>query len=250
MSRDAGATRRSLAFGDLASASWGAVWDPGGGEVTISFGAGAQSASARVAIAGWDAEEQWRLAGGAVDLVVSSERAAAETRDADGDPGGFDQLCQVTGRFVVDGVERTVDCPGCRGLRTAVELSQLDSVRDVSAWFGADEGLALVSLRPQGAAGHERDLVSAAVFQALDSVPVTDPRLSTTYTAAGLPARAGLELWLGDEQREQYPYRAAGESTGGRVDLLAEGLELHAAPIRWRSHALEGAGIYLLARRR
>ncbi|MGI8429782.1 MAG: hypothetical protein ACR2OB_10860 [Solirubrobacteraceae bacterium] len=250
MSRGATANLRTLAFGELDCASWGAVWNPGGGgEVMISLGAGTEVATARVTIAGSSEREQWRLAGKGVDLVVSGEREAAQAR-SDGACVGFDQLCRVSGRFAVGGEERVVDCPGRRGLRTAVDLDRCDSARDVSAWFGPDEGLALVSIRPRGSTGHERDLVTAAAFDALRSVPVADPRLSTTYAAAGRPVRASLELWLEDEQSELYPQRTAGDSIGPGVDRLEGGFELHTTPIRWRGAGREGTGIYMLARSR
>lgn len=251
MSGPATAILRSLAFGDPEAGAWGAAWSPGGGsEVAISLGDGSGSTSRRVTIAGSGESEQWRLAGEGVDLTVSSARAAAPARGAGGGAGGFEQLCRVTGRLEVNGAKRAVDCPGRRALRTGVDLDRLGSVRDVSAWFGRDEGLALVSLRPRGAAGHERDALTAALFDALGAAIVTEPRLSTTYAAGGLPERASLELWLGDEQSEQQPHRAAGEAIGTALESRQDGFDLRTVPFRWRSCGREGAGAYLLARRR
>ena len=54
----------------------------------------------------------------------------------------------------------------------------------------------------------------------------------------------------GPEPDQQYPRRASGEALGARAHALAGGLELKAEPFRWHSRGREGAGMYVLARRR
>jgi hypothetical protein len=111
--------------------------------------------------------------------------------------------------------------------------------------------MALTSFRPRKAKAHDRDLLAAAVITPDGSAAVEDSRLSTTYSEGGWPVRAGLELWLdGEEPEQQYPRRASGEATGVQAEALAEGLELRARPFRWHSRGRDGAGMYLLARRR
>jgi hypothetical protein len=199
------------------------------------------------AISGSGEADEWRLSTDTADLLIAPESEAART------PSGFDQLCRVRGRFAVGGREQTVDCLGHRGSRSEPsELTRFESLRDVSAWFEPDEGVALFSLRPRGAAGQADDVVTAAVFEQSSAIAVTDPRISTTYTAAGLPTRVSLELWLGggEEEEQEYPRRAAGEAVGTGADAPLGRLDLHLELLRCHSRGREGAGVYVLARAR
>jgi hypothetical protein len=164
---------------------------------------------------------------------------------------GFDQLCRVRGRAGIDGTEREIDCLGRRGSHgDGIKLEKFDSVRDVSAWFGPVDGLAVVALRPRKARGQDSDLLEVAVLDPEATSPVEDPRMSTTYTSAGQPLRAGFELWLaGEEEDSQYPRRAAGEAAGPGASARCGGLHVLAQPFRWHSRGRDGAGLYLLARR-
>jgi len=116
----------------------------------------------------------------------------------------------------------------------------------------------LLTLRPRKSRGHEADLVAAAVLEPESAPRVTDPRLSTTYDAAGLPARVGLELWFEtddtdeepeEETERQFPRRAAGEAVGPGIDWEVAGFKLHAALLRWHSRGSDGTGVYLLGQR-
>ena len=97
---------------------------------------------------------------------------------------------------MIDGSEREFDLPGRRGERSELDLGRFDAVREVCAWFAPGDGVALSSLRPRGAKGHDRDVIAATVFEPGGSAPVSDPRLSTTYAADGHPIKVGLELWI------------------------------------------------------
>jgi hypothetical protein len=122
----------------------------------------------------------------------------------------------------------------------------------VSAWFEPAEGIALLASRPRAAVGHDGDVLGAALFEAGHSIPVADPRLSTTYAPTGLPARVSAELWLGgdDEEAQEYPRRAAGESVGVVARSADTCLDVSAEPFRWHARGREGAGVYLLVRPR
>lgn len=218
---------RTVAFGDLDAGVWGAVWD---GFTT------AGGASYTATVAGEGADCDWTISGSGIELVVSAE---GESTPAAEDIGGFDQLCRVQGRYG----DHEVDCPGRRAMRDPIDLEKIESVRDVSAWFGGEVAVALTALRPRRAKGHEGDVVTAAVFEEGHWVPVEDPRLSTTYDAAGAPTRTTLELWLASEE-EQYPRRAAGEATGTAAS--ANGSGVRAWLFRWHTRGLDGTGVYLL----
>jgi hypothetical protein len=244
---------RTLAFGD--GSTWGVSWssDPGGAALT-GLGSGAETKlvpDVRLSDdgGGADAGGEWRLDAEDVALVAAPVGELVDVRAAEDGFVGCEQLCRVTGRFGRSGV----DCLGVRSWWSAdVELARFDSIRAVSAWFDPDEALALTAFRPRKAKAHDGDLLAAAVLAAERSAAVDDPRLSTTYAPDGWPLRAGLELWLASETdpEQQYPRRAAGEAIGARMQAQAAELELWAEPFRWHSRGREGAGMYVLARRR
>jgi hypothetical protein len=249
----------ALAFGDLDGGVWGVAWSPSAdGPLSIAVGAGADADVLAATLAGGPEDREWRVDGDAIELVLSpSSQPAGEARsDA---LVGFDQLCRVGGRVALGNAEVEVAAPGWRGARDGrLELDRIESFRQIAAWFGPDEGLALVALRPRGARGQDADLVAASVLESRPAPRVDEPRLSTTYSAAGIPARAGLELWFeepqgddphADDEHEGFPRRAAGEAIGAGIEWAAAGFALHAAPLRWHSRGQDGAGVYLLGRR-
>jgi hypothetical protein len=245
----------TLAFGELDPPGvWGAAWIANSGGPTVAaLGAGPASAAASdVRVAGAADVGDWRLDGSAAALLASPlGEAVAVQAPADGIEG-WDQLCRVSGRFERDGTEHAVDCLGLRTWWSrAVDVERYESIRAVSVWFEPDEALTITAFRPRKGKGHDRDVLAAAVIAPDVSATVEDPRLSTTYQGEGWPARAGLELWLADKEPErQYPRRASGEAAGARVEAVAGALEVRAEPFRWHSRGRDGAGVYLLARRR
>jgi hypothetical protein len=246
---------RTLAFGDLDGTAWGAGWfsDPAAG--LTALGAGTEDAvmsSLRLST-GADGDG-WRLDGDLAELIVSPAGEEVTVRSDDGQIEGSDQLCRVTGRFKLGGAERLLDCIGVRTwLTTDIDLGRFESIRAVATWFEPGEALALTAFRARKAKAHDGDALTGAVLGPDGSPPVEEPRLSTTYGAEGWPIRAGLELWLAaaEDSEQQFPRRASGEATGPRAQgATADGLELRAEPFRWHSRGRDGAGIYILARRR
>jgi hypothetical protein len=239
---------RTVAFGDLDAGVWGVVW--GNGEAFAAIGPPQPDAvlnSATVTVGGSEADEEWTLTAPDFELRVSAQSDPVASTDLD----GFDQLCRVHGEGLLGGERRELDVLGWRGNRAAIDIGALDSIREVSAWFGEADGLGLTALRPSAAKGHDNDLRAASVFATDGAISVADPRLSTTYNAAGSPVRVGLELWLDqDESEQQYPRRATGEAVGASAGGPFGSLLLEAHLLRCRSRGTEGAGVYLLARRR
>jgi hypothetical protein len=248
---------QTLAFGQLDAALWGCLVADGGDGVAAlgSLGApNAAPATVAVTVAGSSENETWTIAGRAPDpagaQIELTVTAASAPASATALPG-FDQLCRVSGRATLGGsAEQEIDVLGLRAVRRALDLSRLDSLREVSAWFEPDEGLSLTAVRPRGVRGHDRDTMIAAVFDADGVSEVEDPRLSTTYGSDALPLRTGLELWLAaaDGEEQPYPRRAAADALGPGARLNHAGLEVQARPLHWRSRGNEGAGLYLLAR--
>jgi hypothetical protein len=230
---------RTLTFGDLDSGLWGAAWELGDGRGGFALvGDGAREAVLT---------DDWRVTGDELEL---------ETAADDQPPEDFDQLVRVRGRVRIAGTEHSLDCLGRRGTRKTLDLAGYESVRDVSAWFSPEDGLALVAARPAGSPGHAADLLTASAFEAGHPLAIAEPRLSTTYDADGSPIRAGLELWLErpvdqDEPGEEtlrYPRRVAGEAASGLANAGTGSLLVQARLFRWHARSEEGAGVYVLAR--
>lgn len=238
---------RTVTFGDLDAGVWGVVWGAEEPFVALGLVDGAELPCSRAALEGVGVGEDWRITTERGELTVTAQGDAA----AASAPSGFDQLCRVRGRVLRDGEEKAVDCLGRRGSRIErPDFRRFASLRDVSAWFEPDEGISLVSLRPRKASGHSDDVMAAALFAPSATVAVAEPRLSTTYTAAGVPSRLSLELWLddADEETAQYPRRAAGEAIGARARSRQGELDVSAELLRCHSQGREGAGVYLLVR--
>jgi hypothetical protein len=246
---------RSLAFGDLAWTVWGAAWIPSGDGSALATVGGDGVAPVVSSLRFSVAEDggEWRLEGAGFALTASPAGEMVDVQDQEEGIVGFDQLCRVTGRFEQGGGEHEVDCLGLRSSRSGgFDLAKLESVRAVSTWFEPDEGFSLIAFRGRKAKHHDSDVVTATVLGPEPSAPVEDPRLSTTYDAGGWPVRAGVELWLAaeGEDEQQFPRRASGEAAGARTEAAAGELDLRAEPFRWHSRGREGAGMYILARRR
>jgi hypothetical protein len=237
---------RTLAFGDLATGVWGAAWVAGDGARPFAcLGAPGAVTVPATHLEGAGSDAEWRLVADGTSLGISPLAEAVRVFDPDGATVGFEQLCRVAGRFTLNGTEHETSCLARRGERTE-SVEGLDSVRDVSALFEPDDGVALVSLRPRKRRGHDSDAITAAVLDAEASAPVADPRFSTTYGATGRPIRSSFELWLGEEETE-YPRRAAGEALGPYASGVEGGVAVEASLFRWGSRGREGIGVYILA---
>jgi hypothetical protein len=250
VSAEAAAALRTLAFGDLGAGAWGCAWGTSAPQIALGTPrTEAQLRGVPVSIGGSLPGEDWSVAADGVELTVSPE-AESVPASFTAVPG-FDQLVRVRGRAVVSGAERQIDVPGRRGVRPGLDLGQLESIREVCAWFAPGDGIALTALRPRGAKGHDRDVIGACVFEPGNALEVADPRLSTTYTGDGHPAKVGLELWLDlDDSDQQYPRRAAGEAMSAGAAWEQPGLAFEAHLLHCHSRGEEGVGVYLLGRLR
>jgi hypothetical protein len=130
--------------------------------------------------------------------------------DAQAQAAGFEryeQICRVRGDIEIGGRRAHVDGVGRRA--HAWGETPAGRFRSVYA-VGAEHAVTLSAIRPDGAAEHGAELVSAHRLR-----PDTPPerfesaRLSTVYDAAGRPLTAGLELYM---PGEDYPRRVSGEA--------------------------------------
>jgi hypothetical protein len=206
-------------------------------------------------------EQGWRLRFGAdveVDLTFEAlgpaleldpESAAAKA----GGMAGYDHLCRVQG--LIDGAP--FEGMGQRGRSWGTpDWEKMALARTLSAWMDG-HAVSAVAVRPAKAKSHADERVAAFVFDAdreEDQVrSVADPRISTAYDDEGRQRRAGLELYVSED--DPYPRRAAGEAIAGTsLDLRAhtEGgsdLRLDCAFFRWHMEGRVGIGRYDVLRR-
>jgi hypothetical protein len=240
-------TLRTFAFGELDQGPWGAGWFLGGaGRGLVLVAAPSQPAQALEAELEDTADGAWRINTPVGSLVVTATEAGAELPTPEAGPEGFVEQCTITGELALEtGATTSIESTGCRA-RHHTSLDKVDSVREFSAWFGPREAMALVSVRPRKHTGNEQDAVAAAVIDPEGWPAITDPRLSTTYTSAGDPARVGLELW--SDEPDSFPRRLAGESMARRGEGATQGWTVGAHLMVCHSRGKDGPGVYLLAR--
>jgi hypothetical protein len=164
---------------------------------------------------------------------------------------GYEQLCRVEGEATVGSSPREVHCLGQRGHGWGpAPWDRIALARTVSAWLDGPRGLALSAVRPAGAEAHGEEAVTAFLIEPADDGPaaarVAEPRLSTTYDSGGRQRRAGLELWMSED--DDLPRRMAGEVVCG-TSLELGRLRLDCAFFRWSMEGLAGAGRYDVLRR-
>jgi hypothetical protein len=269
----------TFSFGDPASELYGLArvgLSEGGADGLAIVYAGsepvaANSASA-VAVDGTDAWENLSAAGVRCTVETPLEawtvsydggRAAFDLRfeavstpaalDADsplarsGGIEGYEQLCAVTGTVRRGGRSQRVRCLGQRGhLWGAPDWKRVALARTLSAWMGPDRAVTLTTIRPTKARHHDEELVSGFLFERGEPRAIVEPRLSTTYDGELRQRRAGLELWIDDD--DPFARRVAGEVLCGTTIELGE-LRLDSAFFLWRMEGREGTGRYDVLRR-
>jgi hypothetical protein len=186
------------------------------------------------------------------DLTFEAAGPPAEVEPSEpaaraGGMTGYTQLCHVRGTARAGGRTHEVRGLGQRAHDWGEpDWERIGSTRTLSAWLEDGTGLALFAVRPAGAAGHDHEAAWAALLGAAGSLRVDAARLSTTYDDAGRQRRAGLELWVGEE--DAYPRRATGEVVCGSTLDLGQ-LRLDCAFLRWRMDGRAGIGRYDVLRR-
>lgn len=196
---------------------------------------------------------RWTVAlDGVFDLEVVAVTAPAELADESpaakaGGLSGYEQLCRVRGTVVVDGAPIEIEALGQRGHAWgAPDWRKLAMTRTLSVWIDEGDAVLLSSIVPEKRKGHDEEARWGVLVDPSGLVDIDDPRLSTTYDGDGHQRRAGLELWVGED--DEYPIRAVGEVVcGSTLDLGP--LVLECAFFRWRVEGREGVGRYDVLRR-
>jgi hypothetical protein len=199
----------------------------------------------------FDGEEQL-IAGPVPGATVSARNGDSAAEAAAGDTklrvevGGADRigpLSHGTAKVEIEaGGKRSLTCQGAFGSLAGGEDAGL--VRTLVALRDDGGSLALRASRGASAGAHGDEQVEAWLAEPdAAAQTVSEPLLSTEYTEDGAQARAGLELWVG--QDDQAPVRGAGTRSGGaRLEL--DGWRLDAAFLDWSIGGVEGAGSYLI----
>jgi hypothetical protein len=226
------------------------------GDIELPYGADfTDLAAAGVAATVRAPLREWTVAfdGGesGFDLVFEAVATPAEV-DADepvaraGGMVGYEQLCRVRGIVRVRGTERTVDCLGQRSHAWGEpDWDRIEDTRNVAAWLEGGTAITLTSVRPRQAKGQDADAVWAVLLDPAGSLHIDEPRLSTTFDAAGCQRRAGLELWVGEE--DGYPRRGSGQVLCGSTFDLGQ-LRLDCSFFAWHLDGRAGIGRYDLVR--
>lgn len=113
----------------------------------------------------------------------------------------------------------------------------IELVRVLAATLEDDSVLLVCAARPRGAAGHGEEATDAVLVGPEGSTRFAEPLISTEYDPAGLPRRAGVELWESSDA-DARPLRGAGDriaatsatAQGSRVETVFMGWSLDGAP--------------------
>lgn len=160
---------------------------------------------------------------------------------------GYNQLCAVSGTVTVGGKTREVRCLGQRGhIWGSLDWKRIEVARFLSAWLGADRAVMLAAARPVKARGHGEEALAGWLVDAGEPLPISDPRLSTTYDGALRQQRVGLELWMDEET--DFARRASGKVLCGTTLDLGD-VRLDTSFFAWKMEGREGVGRYDIVRR-
>ncbi|MEA2135302.1 MAG: hypothetical protein QOC68_3211 [Solirubrobacteraceae bacterium] len=195
---------------------------------------------------------RWQVAldapgGASFDLEFAAASPPAELAGDDdaariGGMAGHERLCRVTGTAA----GQSIDCLGQRGRSWGVaDWSRIALTRSLGAWLEDGGSLTVAAVRPEGAESHADEATWGALLDAEGTIPIADTRLSTTYDADGHQRRAGLELWVGED--DDYPRRGAGQVLCGSSVELGQ-LRLDCAFFAWQIDGREGVGRYDMVR--
>ena len=157
---------------------------------------------------------------------------------------GYEQLCRVRGTV---GETKLKGALGQRGHSWGnPDWEKIALTRAVGAW--QDDGTAFLvqTVRPSKADNHAEETYWGALVGGERALSIEDPRLSTTSDVAGRQIRAGLELWVNED--DDYPLRGVGEVLAGST-LELGALRLDVAFFGWHIEGREAIGRYDILRR-
>ena len=252
LSRSADASHGlAILFSETQAVVTSAAAGPAGGETWDAVQAGGVWVRVQQPLEAWTVAFTGQE--GAFELRFEACSAPA-VLDADSDFAqvagvqGYEQLCRVTGNVTHGGRTHVVRCLGQRGRQWGgPDPGRVELARTVSAWFAEDRAMTLAAVRPAKSKGHIDEALAGFVFEDGEPLAIDDPRLSTTYDGERRLRRAGLELWMGEE--DDHARRMAGEVLCATLLELGE-QQLESAFFSWRMEGRSGVGRYEVLRRR
>jgi len=198
--------------------------------------------------------ERWSLevSGAAASLSLDAVQLSApvELGAAIADSIGvfqYEQLCKLSGMVTIGEQAHPVTCTG-RRVHAWGEFAW-DGIERWRTLYAASEtgrAISAAAALPAGGSGHGDELRAASLIADEEIQPFEDVRISTVWTDAGLPAKAGLELGMpGDE----IPQRMGGEAictTRAERDDHFVTLSF----FRWSLEGVPACGLYEVLERR
>ena len=125
-----------------------------------------------------------------------------------------------------------------------VDWSEVASLGLLSAVFEDGRELAIATVRPRGAEGHDAETISSHLTEEGEHVEIAETLVSVEYDAAGLPRRLGVELWI---DPGSPPLRVAADRAGEAAST-GEDPRREVTPITLRLEGVAGAGLYEVLR--
>jgi hypothetical protein len=234
----------------VAAVARGGLELPGGADWE-SLSLGGVSATVVEPLRGWTVSLAGEQHGFELSFAALGPPAALDAGSPVAQAGGmagYEQVCSVRGTVRTGRRVAEVACLGQRGhLWGEPDWSRIEAARTIAAWPEGGLGVSLMSVRPSDSGdGHAADPTWAALLSPDGAIGVAEARLSTTYDADGHQRRAGLELWVGDD--DDYARRGSGEVLCGSTLELGQ-LVLDCAFFRWRLDGRTGVGRYDILRR-
>lgn len=157
---------------------------------------------------------------------------------------GYEQHCRVSGTVGETALKGAL---GQRGHSWGnPDWDKIALTRAVGAWMDDGTAFVLQTVRPAKADNHADETYWAAMLDPERTLTVDDPRLSTTSDEAGRQIRAGLELWVSED--DEHPLRGVGEVLAGST-LELGALRLDVAFFGWHIEGRGAIGRYDILRR-
>jgi hypothetical protein len=237
-------------FSDLAAGLGGLAWTLGGrGGLLLS------SNEVREADVGLSPEDEgvrleMRTEAAEVEATLVPGAGAVEPRSVGTTepPGGTLEAAICTATVRSKGWGRTFQCPAHLSRWATDPLEGAGRFRHLAVEAAEGSLLLLCSRGNPGAENHGEEEAAAWLLEPEGgAVAFGEALLSTQYDDAGLPTRAGLELWPeGEEQTARAAAtRAAGTRLGG-TNPVDEGVT--ATILHCSTEGAEGVGSYLIWR--
>jgi hypothetical protein len=188
-----------------------------------------------------DGDNGFELEARAVSTPLDLNEADAAVADVAG-VDRYEQICTIDGKARVNRRSLAIQCLGRRQHAWgAHDWERMERWRSIYAASEA-RGVSVVSARPAGSAGHGDELRSAQLVAGGERpLAFEEVRISTVYGNDRLPAKAGLELFMPENE---YPKRVSGHALcGTTVDAGAQSVQ-SVCFFRWSLDGEPALGAY------